>query len=304
MDLKSQVLDSYVRIEELPVNSCFKTFNKDLYDGMDRPDIYFFEMQGGGLKLSISVQLDKLLGQWIKIKESINYPSNERILTILLLQRMWFNDYFKIAISDEWTMEPNSRTIFFYQPDHYYCRIGNLELLSVSRRWAYDDIAFYMDCRLPFLFIEIMTQCEPKILTLQDIQIEIADPNCNRQVHLSPTSNPKIYLLILSDVLETERDCKKIVRRYLTTPNHPVWTKYDFMPHMIVHWQSLRRDLRLTTLHHEYTFNSDSSAVRIGDEVSSRIDDDILLQTYLNTQSPSVARSTIYSILNFNNDAE
>lgn len=303
MDLKAQVLENYVRIEELPSHGCFKT-----YSVCDDPNILsciefrFKEYTERTQSCSISIQVDKLLGRWLKIKQFINFPTDQRIIAILALQPIWLNYYFEI-----WINEQPSRSYYcLLKPQPFYQIAGGAHLSVQQHLLGPRNTAFsYLDPRFPFVFVEFMTESErSNNLTVKDLIVK-----CNsvsRRIHSLPTSNPRVHLLIFSDVLETKKDCKKIMRKYLKTPNHPVWTKYDLVGQYLIKYLSLSEyGLRFTSFHHKYgglefdRYDNDSAIVKLGDKVSSRIQDDLLLQTYFNTDSATVARSKIYYELDY-----
>lgn len=303
MDAKREVLKSYVRIEELPLGSCFLTWNKNESDHSNVENIELKYMGDAGQKFgtTIGLQVDKLLGSWIKIKQCINYPANQRILAFLALQPLWMNNYFEVWIHERY----RQYRIFEPQPFYWFDGEPYLSARQTLLNLGNNQLV-YIDPKFPFVFVEFMTSGEEtNIMTTDDFMIERL--STKRKVHFLPTSNPRVYLLILSDVLETEKDCKKIMRKYLKTPNHPVWEKYEFMHHPLVRLSSLSEyGLRFTILHYNYDgltcdrYDLDSAVVKLAEKVSTRIQDDLVLQSYFNTSSPAVARSSIYRELEYN----
>lgn len=177
----------------------------------------------------ITVRIDRLLGKWLKIKKYFILPKDEHFCSLLFIQPIWRNPGFALNLFDS---------------THLNVWHAGWSRTFDSADWLKQNLAFQLEQRtgkygldmelpmsMPFVFIQLKS----KITTLGDAPIERVElkqediqignyygetlPSCR----LINTSDPEIYLLVFSDLLQTSKDCAKLMRRFLKNPDNPVW---------------------------------------------------------------------------------
>lgn len=157
---------------------------------------------GGRKDLTISFQLDKLIGKWIKLSKYFSKIPGYHLSSLAFLQPGYNNRMEVQLVSIEYKPIIDWTASFVCQTT-----IG-----WMSRRRIFE-------LSPPFDWIFL------RLLLADDISLNPQDLTCSVKFKLVPTSNPKIYLLIFSNVLSTAKDCAKILRCFLKSPG-----RFDYVP--------------------------------------------------------------------------
>lgn len=214
---------SYVRVEDLPWNSCCLTIPKPTAESIENIRFYIeYSVRCHGFDcFSIPCCIDNLLVKWLKIKKYIQVPEDRKILAILFVQPFWINHSMSIAVNQTF-----QRVEDLFKPPGGKKKSRNGQLHCCTNDSS--DLVLDIDYRMPFAFV-LVNSSILRSFGVNDIITFMADVDVSlycktRPTKLIPTNNPLIALLIFSDILQDEKDCAKLMRKYLKNPTHPAWT--------------------------------------------------------------------------------
>lgn len=194
---------------------------------------------------TITMRMDRLVGKWLKVKKYFVIPEDKHLCSILFLQPIWINPGFIIHLTDAagnsvGQMTPASLSHSGLD-EHAWLNENLMFALhhSIGKR----GLSIPLSMALPFVFIQLTSlhhisrKDSYHPVPLDNENLNIFDFNLHQedfQIHnygdglfpsyrLITTSDPSIYLLVFSDLLQTSKDCAKLLRRFMKNPDNPVW---------------------------------------------------------------------------------
>lgn len=288
MDVKNELLKlSGTRFETLPTNSCCCTILKADVDDKGLEFVCtLLECDDGEENFSITTNLDRLLGRWLKIKKYFDIPSDERVVAILFIQPIWINHFFRIHLHSA-----HQASIFVVKPQNWinFTRMShNPKFLKPYRSTQWkpgQPRQIFIDDHFPFVFAEI-SDCTSPILIDSDFHGSFG----TRPMTILTTSDPKIFLLIFSSVLRKGKHCAKLLRCFLKDPNHFVWSSAQPCIDVTicisakvgqVRYSSFGIETDESHVHYYDDESIDSDILRFESMSEAEIDNDFVLKTYL-----------------------
>lgn len=203
-------------------------------------------MMGQKDLLSITIRMDRLIGKWLKIKKYFVIPEHEHLCSILFLQPIWTNPGFNLTLTDStgyhvWCTIPP--TALGESEPRDYTWLNNNLFFKLDHSAGKSGLNIILSMSLPFVFIQLKSRhyiarkdsyhpvpLDEENLNIvdfnlqqEDIQIYNYSEGRIANSRLINTSDPSIYLLVFSDILQTSKDCAKLLRRFLKNPDNPVW---------------------------------------------------------------------------------
>lgn len=203
---KRELLEGGYTIQEFPEKSRLSCF---LYQCDPRCDVNEL-----GLSLRVEdqylgylpIRVDVLLCKWLKISKYFTVPTGYNFAASLFLQPYW--DFTKCLVALE-ESHAVLKTIRFMDPDYTIAPNDGLVFETKSRIFCW----VVLPDQLPFVFIQ----------TDEDKELVASDIECSIPFKLVPTSDSHIKLLIISNILNSYKDCARLFREYLKRPHNPVW---------------------------------------------------------------------------------
>lgn len=174
------------------------------------------------ITFTISLRMDKLIGDWIHINQFFQVPDNCQVLASLFIQPIDSIADFAIYIQ---TPSQILRTI---------PAASNVKYSTLDTLWGYLSIGAnyrpkgqffetYIYQQFPFVFLQIRgSEC---YLDSSQITCQTKRGGSKMDIpfDLVPTRDPDIYLLIVSNVIKKEKHCAKLFRHFFKHPDDTLY---------------------------------------------------------------------------------
>lgn len=231
--MKRQFLDRGFaeRIEEISRETCCVSTGIDPLLAESEQSLIVY-LESDALNSVMTLNFNYLIGKWLKVKKYIDLPPDQDLVALLFLQPIWMNYFFEVTVRRVWRSKVFPQEVLSTLADPKpFCSVRKFHpppfsgtgILGVCDQYISDTQrhTVYVDHRFPFVVVEFIVDSQ-EIIDLYAIDIQ--QPCSQRRSEIVPTLNSKIWIILMSQVLQDEDDCAKLLRQFLKHPHNPIWT--------------------------------------------------------------------------------
>lgn len=210
---KAELLEGNFFISDFPKNTFLSAFLFKIDSSLNLDDLKISTWIDGDYYGRLWLPVSDLLCKWLKVSKYFLIPPDYHFSAPLFLQPCWGK---MVHVTTYITKKNKTLSKMSFEPLGEAVPTGGLCFKSVTltfgkKRWI------HVLKQLPFVFVQIPLGEE----------LNYVDISSETPFNLTPTYDPQIYLLIMSNILNSDKDCARLLREFLKRPYDPVWYNHE-----------------------------------------------------------------------------